>query len=635
MPSLYFLCIQKKERKSMKFFKIDTINKKICIFIIAIVLVALAGVSSINYVIAKGELTRSNQIILKNVIESCLFEINKNYHYSTEESGWMTQEEAQATSIDAISEMHGGASDTLSSGMTADSDAVSGATTASDADGAVDAVSSATENTQYKYHTLDLGEGGYFFVVNSAGDVIFHPFLSGNIMDLTSKDGRAIIQEIIQTAKSGGGMLEYELSGDVSSISGEKTVYTQYFPYWDWTITAVIYNGDLFRGTQIIRDYNMAALAIILVLSLGAGILLTRRITRPIKVISGILHKVSQGDLTVEKINIRTKDETRLLADSVNVLIDKLNLIVKSIISSADVMNQFSGGLKESADSVVHMTEEVSKSISQMTELSETQTQNTVKSVENVNLLGDDIKETAAASEKMEKAAEETMKLKEHGLASVKELKEASDENNANSKKMEQVIGQIYEHSERIGEIVNIISSVADQTNLLALNANIEAARAGEAGKGFAVVAGEVRILATETAKAAESIKVKVDEMMQQSGEAVNFVEINRQGVENINGTVFTTEDIFNKISEELQDLIGDIGKIAQRSYETNQKKDYILDMLGSIAQTAEENVSAMEEISSSAEEQTMTVNEITNNISRLNEMAEELNELINTFQTK
>ncbi|TCL54002.1 methyl-accepting chemotaxis sensory transducer with Cache sensor [Kineothrix alysoides] len=618
----------------MKLFKMDTINKKICVFIIAIVLVALASVSSVNYVIAKRELTRSNEIILKNVIESSLFEINKNYNYAAEGSEWMTQEEAQAASIDAISEMHGSTTGTLS-GETAASDAVSGATTASDAEGAADAVSSATESTQNKYHTLDLGEGGYFFIVNSAGDVIFHPFLNGNIIDLTSKDGRSIIQEIIQTAKSGGGMLEYELSGDVSNVSGEKTVYTQYFPYWDWTVTAVIYNGDLFRGTQIILDYNIAALAIILILSLCAGIPLTRRITRPIKVISGILHKVSKGDLTVEKIDIRTKDETKLLADSVNALIDKLNLIVKSIIASGDVMHQFSGELKESADSMVQMTDEVSKSISQMTELSETQTHNTVKSVENVNLLGEDIKETAAASEKMEKAAEKTMKLKEHGLASVKGLKEASDENNINSRKMEQVIGQIYEHSERISEIVSIISGVAGQTNLLALNANIEAARAGEAGKGFAVVAGEVRILATETAKAAENIKAKVDEMMKQSGEAVNFVKINRQGVENINGTVSETEDVFNKISEELQDLLEDIEKIAQRSYETNQKKDYILDMLGSIAQTSEENVSAMEEISSAAQEQSTTVTEITNNISKLNEMSEELNELINTFQTK
>ncbi|NLL75882.1 MAG: methyl-accepting chemotaxis protein [Clostridiales bacterium] len=614
----------------MKFFKMNTISKKICVFIITIILIALVGVSSINYLIAQRELSRSHQIILKNVIESCLFEINKIYRYTQGESGWMTEEEAQQASVNAISEMHGSSVP----------DATSSATSAEPADSGTeaetaDAVSAATADAQYSSHTLNLGDGGYFFIVDSDGDVIFHPFLSGNIMDLKSKDGKLIIQELIQTAKSGGGMLVYELEGEVSSISGEKTVYTQYFPYWDWTITAVIYNDALFRGTQIMLHYNIAALVIILVLSLTVGILLTRRITKPIKVISGILHRVSQGDLTVEKINIKTQDETRLLADSVNVLTNKLKRIVNSMISSSNRLNQFSGELKESADSVAHMTEDVSRSIYQMTELSETQTQNTLKGVENVNLLGEDIRKTATASEKMEQAAERTISLKEQGLTSVKGLKEAGNENDDNSKKMEQVINEIHSHSEKISEIVNIISNVAAQTNLLALNANIEAARAGKAGSGFAVVAGEVRTLATETTKAAEDIKVKVDEMLNQSKEAVNFVKINRIGVENINSTVFETEDVFNKISEELQVLLEDIQRIAGQNYETNQKKDNILDMLNSITQAAEENVSAMEEISSSAEEQAMTVNEITNNISMLNEMTTELNELINTFRTK
>ncbi len=75
-----------------------------------------------------------------------------------------------------------------------------------------------------------------------------------------------------------------------------------------------------------------------------------------------------------------------------------------------------------------------------------------------------------------------------------------------------------------IGEVVDLIRSIADQTNLLALNATIEAARAGEAGKGFAVVASEVKTLASQTAKATEDIAAKVAGMQAAMEGSVNSI---------------------------------------------------------------------------------------------------------------
>ena len=137
--------------------------------------------------------------------------------------------------------------------------------------------------------SIDLGESGYFFIVNSNGDIVSHPFLSENIYNLKSHDGRFIVQEIIDVAKSGGGILNYALEEDVSLITDSKTVFSKYFPHWDWVVGAVIYDNELARGSNIILSYNMIGILLVLAISLFLTIILTRKIIRPINKISKAL----------------------------------------------------------------------------------------------------------------------------------------------------------------------------------------------------------------------------------------------------------------------------------------------------------------------------------------------------------
>lgn len=132
------------------------------------------------------------------------------------------------------------------------------------------------------------------------------------------------------------------------------------------------------------------------------------------------------------------------------------------------------------------------------------------------------LEQTVASMEQIAATVRDTSNGTQAANGVVGELHEVSRHSAEAVHSVTDTMGGIAGSSSRIGEIVQLIDSIAFQTNLLALNAAVEAARAGEHGKGFAVVAGEVRALAQRSSLAAREIKSLIDDSTQrvQAGEA-------------------------------------------------------------------------------------------------------------------
>ncbi len=194
-------------------------------------------------------------------------------------------------------------------------------------------------------------------------------------------------------------------------------------------------------------------------------------------------------------------------------------------------------------ETILWRLKEVAEEVSDSAELTETITRRSADEMDNLNR---EVEQVATSMHQMSATVQEVAKnaaLTANATESAKINADAGSGNVQSTQKnvlelaaqvenSTDVVRRLAKDSEQIGEIVDVISSIADQTNLLALNAAIEAARAGEQGRGFAVVADEVRTLAGRTQSSTGEIQAMVDSLQGAAATAVSALEASSQVVD-------------------------------------------------------------------------------------------------------
>lgn len=160
------------------------------------------------------------------------------------------------------------------------------------------------------------------------------------------------------------------------------------------------------------------------------------------------------------------------------------------------------------------------------------------------------------------------------------------------------IVNNLAKSAKEVGNVIELIKGIASQTNLLALNATIEAATAGEAGKGFAVVANEVKALAKQSAEATEDIRVRIEEIQNNTTEAIQAIneitntvsEINQinvmiaSAVEEQSATTNEISRFVNDAATGSSDIARSVASVAQASEKTALSSNSSLNASESIA---------------------------------------------------
>ena len=300
---------------------------------------------------------------------------------------------------------------------------------------------------------------------------------------------------------------------------------------------------------------QLGLLAAAAVVAVGLMLLVSRRVTGPLRDIRNAMLKLAGGDMSAAVSFAGRRDEIGALGSTMQTFKDsmieadrlradqkanELNAQAQRKAEMEKLANEFQVTVGNIVDAVSAASSELERTAGALTQTAETTQQLSDVVAAASEAASTNVGTVAAATEEMTGSVSEISRQ-------VQESSKIAGEAVIQTEKTDARITELSGAAGRIGDVVKLITAIAEQTNLLALNATIEAARAGDAGRGFAVVASEVKQLATQTAKATEEIGTQITSMQAATRESVTAIK-------EISGTIGRMSEIAGIIAAAVEE---------------------------------------------------------------------------------
>ncbi len=381
---------------------------------------------------------------------------------------------------------------------------------------------------------------------------------------------------------------------------------------------------ELMKARDAAATSNAAAMVSIIVFGIPVALvllaivalLITRNISGPLALMTGVALRLAEGDVTAELSPVRRRDEIGILTDGFHAMslylrqmaataqeIATGNLTVKIIPrSEADVLGnalvQMVDGLqrltlnvKEAVDVLVSS---VGRIILATTQVAAAAAQ-TAAGVTETTAAVEEVKQTAQVANlratHVSEGAQRSVQFSLAGRKSVDETMAGMSRIRAQMLSIAGSIVRLGEQSQAIGEIISTVSDLAEQSNLLSVNAGIEAAEAGDQGKGFAVVAREVRSLADQSRQATAQVRGILGDVQKATGGAVMATEQGTKVVEAGVKQSVEAEKAIRLLGESIQEAAQEATQIAASSREQVVGIDQVALAMESIKAASSQNV--------------------------------------------